>query len=140
MHCPRCGSENIGGARFCTKCGGPLGDQSQPVTRETVQNSPGQAPAPATPSSPSVQNDGTAVASLVLGILSLICFGILTAIPAIITGHISLGKIKRSGDTLGGKGMAIAGLVMGYITIALTAMAALMFMEFFQQIRPKLGF
>lgn len=60
-----------------------------------------------------------AIWSLVLGILGLICFGPLAAIPAIICGHIALGNIKRSMGTLAGEGQALAGLIMGYIGIAL---------------------
>jgi hypothetical protein len=61
---------------------------------------------------------GSAIASLVLGILSLvlICF---TGIPAIICGHIARSKIRRSGNAYSGHGMAVAGLVLGYITTTL---------------------
>jgi hypothetical protein len=61
-----------------------------------------------------------AIWSLVLGILSLTCFWILAAIPAVICGHIAGAKIKRSGGTLAGSGLAVAGLVTGYISIALS--------------------
>jgi len=60
-----------------------------------------------------------AIWSLVLGILGLICFGPLAAIPAVICGHITLGRIKRSGGELTGNGMALAGLITGYVGIAL---------------------
>ena len=60
-----------------------------------------------------------AIWSLVLGILSLICLGPFAAIPAVICGHVALGNIKRSTGTLAGEGMAIAGLVTGYIGIVL---------------------
>jgi Domain of unknown function (DUF1707)/Domain of unknown function (DUF4190) len=56
-----------------------------------------------------------AVASLILGILGF--FTGITAIPAVITGHLALGRIKRARTD--GHGMAIAGLVMGYIQIAI---------------------
>ena len=59
-----------------------------------------------------------AVWSLVLGILSLTCFTIFTAIPGVICGHKALSRIKRSGGELTGQGLAIAGLVTGYIGIA----------------------
>jgi hypothetical protein len=59
-----------------------------------------------------------AVWSLVLGILSLICFTIFAAIPGVICGHKALSKIKRSNGTLTGQGLAIAGLVTGYLGIA----------------------
>jgi len=60
---------------------------------------------------------GQAVASLVLGILSLLICGILTAIPAVICGHIAKSKIKADPENLQGDGQALAGLIMGYITI-----------------------
>lgn len=81
-----------------------------------------------TPPPLALKNSGLATTSLVLGILSLvlmiICIGPLLAIPAVICGHIALGKIKRSGGTLGGSGSAIAGLVTGYISLALIPLFA----------------
>ena len=56
-----------------------------------------------------------AVWSLILGILSLLCFGFFAGIPAIICGHMGRSKIKQSQGTLVGGGMALAGLIMGYI-------------------------
>ena len=38
---------------------------------------------------------------------------------AIVFGHISLSQIKKSAGRLGGKGLAIAGLVLGYLGIAM---------------------
>ncbi len=59
-----------------------------------------------------------AIWSLVLGILSLACFTIFAAIPGVICGHKALSKIKRSSGALTGQGLAIAGLVTGYLGIA----------------------
>jgi hypothetical protein len=64
------------------------------------------------------KTSGLAIWSLVLGILSLLCFTIFTAIPGVICGHKALSKIKRSGGTVTGQGLAIAGLVTGYLGIA----------------------
>lgn len=61
---------------------------------------------------------GLSKVSLVCGICGVI-LGPLTGIPAIITGHMALGGIKRSGDESQGRGMAIAGLVLGYVFTAL---------------------
>jgi hypothetical protein len=72
-------------------------------------------PLPAQP-----KNCGLAIWSLVLGILSPTCFYILTAIPAVICGHVAMSCIKRAGGALGGNGLAIAGLVTGYLGIALS--------------------
>lgn len=39
--------------------------------------------------------------------------GLVTGIGGIIAGHIALSQIKRTGE--GGRGMALAGLIIGYI-------------------------
>ena len=62
-----------------------------------------------------------AIWSLVLGCLGivLLCIGPLFSIPAVICGHMGHGRIKRSGGTLSGQGLALAGLITGYISMAL---------------------
>ena len=70
------------------------------------------------------QTSAAAISSLVLGILGLICFSAFAGIPAVICGHVSLSKIKKSEGTLGGGGLAIAGLVTGYISIAMLPLMA----------------
>lgn len=67
---------------------------------------------------------GTAMASVVLGAVALVSFflcfvGGLLAVPGVICGHMALTRIRRSGDLMQGRGMAIAGLVMSYLTIAI---------------------
>lgn len=61
------------------------------------------------------RTSGLAVASLVLGILWL---GWTGSILAVIFGHVAHRDIKRSGGTVGGQGLATAGLVLGYIGVA----------------------
>jgi hypothetical protein len=48
-----------------------------------------------------------------------LCFSILAGIPAVICGHTAVSRIKRSGGVLQGNGLAIGGLVTGYLSIAL---------------------
>lgn len=65
-----------------------------------------------------------AICSLVLGILAVvlivICIGpVLFAIPAIICGHMACSRIKHSNGQLAGSGLAIAGFVTGYASLAL---------------------
>jgi len=82
-------------------------------------------PPPMSPYQPR-QNSGLALASMICGILGFCTLG-LTGLPAIITGHMAIAAIKRSGESLGGRGMAIAGLITGYfsfIIIGLVAVAA----------------
>lgn len=59
-----------------------------------------------------------AIWSLVLGILGLTCLGCIAGVPAIICGHMALSQIKKAGGLLTGDGMAIAGLIMGYLSLA----------------------
>src|SRR3989338_10971030 len=61
-----------------------------------------------------------AIWSLVLGILSWFPLGPIAAIHAIVCGHIARRKIKESNNTLAGDGMALAGLILGYLIVALT--------------------
>ena len=56
-----------------------------------------------------------AVWSMVLGILSLLCIGFFAGIPAIICGHMGRARIKQSQGALTGGGMALTGLILGYI-------------------------
>ena len=61
-------------------------------------------------------SNGTAVAAFVMALLS-IGFPILT-IPAIVCGHIGLGHSRKvSGQT--GQGLAVAALVIGYLTVTI---------------------
>ena len=66
---------------------------------------------PNTPGAP--QNCGLAIASLVCGVLGI-------SLIAIILGHISFGKIRRSNGTLKGRGMALTGTILGYAFIVVT--------------------
>jgi hypothetical protein len=82
-----------------------------------------------------VPNNTMAVVSLVTGLGSFIAHlipfvgGLTLAVVAIITGHIALGQIKRTGEP--GRGFAIAGLVIGYIHIGLLALVLIFFFGFF---------
>ena len=64
---------------------------------------------------------GAAIASLVLGILSLLTcyFGIFFAVPGVICGHLGLSAINRSAMPGGGRALAVAGLVMNYLWLTL---------------------
>jgi hypothetical protein len=57
---------------------------------------------------------GKASAALVLGLLSF-CLGLLAGIPAVILGILALADVSRSRGRLGGKGLAIAGLLCGVL-------------------------
>jgi len=56
-----------------------------------------------------------AVASLILGFLSCTMLGILSGIPAVICGHISLSKFRSDPKRyITGKRLAVSGLFLGY--------------------------
>ncbi|HOX55807.1 MAG TPA: DUF4190 domain-containing protein [Candidatus Paceibacterota bacterium] len=66
------------------------------------------------------QQSGLAITSFVLGLLSLVCFGFLAGIPAIICGHLARGRAQRLPGQYGGAGFALAGLIMGYVSLLAT--------------------
>jgi hypothetical protein len=65
------------------------------------------------------QSNGKAVASLVLGLLSL-CFAFVAGIPAIIFGVLALGDVRRGQGRVGGQGLAIAGIILGCVGSVMT--------------------
>jgi hypothetical protein len=79
---------------------------------------------PISPPASGQPQKGLAVTSLVLGILSLVCLGPLTGIPAIICGHIARKRSRLSPAQYGGSGLAIAGLALGYASVALFVVVA----------------
>ncbi len=64
------------------------------------------------------RTSGLAIASMVLGILWIFYIG---SILAVIFGHIAISQTGKD-PTLRGRGMAIAGLVLGYIGIGILAL------------------
>ncbi len=69
--------------------------------------------------------NGLAVTSLILGILWVCWLG---SVLAVIFGHVALSQIKKSGNVQGGKGLAVAGLVLGYLGVV-TLIFAIFFGE-----------
>jgi type II secretory pathway pseudopilin PulG len=61
------------------------------------------------------QTSGKAIASLVLGICSLLC-SVLAGVPAIIFGILGLADINDPRKRVSGKGLAISGIVLGSVT------------------------
>jgi Domain of unknown function (DUF4190) len=60
------------------------------------------------------QTNPLAIASMVCGMVALVLSPL--AIPAVIFGHIARGQIRRTGE--GGHGMTTAGLILGYVSLA----------------------
>jgi hypothetical protein len=79
---------------------------------------------PAPPMNPPVSDrtNGLAVASFVCGLLQLF-FG-LTTIPAVVLGHVARKQIRQTGER--GDGLAVAGLVLGWLGVAMFALFAVL--------------
>jgi hypothetical protein len=71
-------------------------------------------PHPATIVQPGAKSNGMAIASLVLGILWLYWVG---SILALIFGYVGKNQIDESGGVQTGRGLAIAGIVLGWIGV-----------------------
>jgi hypothetical protein len=81
---------------------------------------PGVSPYPVSPygyAAPPA-TEGFAVASLVCSLTGIFTCGI-TSILAVVFGFLARGRIKKSNGALTGDGMAIAGLVIGFLGVAL---------------------
>jgi hypothetical protein len=66
------------------------------------------------PMMPAQPTSGLAIGAMICGIAEIFTLGF-AAIPAVILGHLARAQIKRTGER--GDGMALAGLVLGYLGI-----------------------
>ena len=87
----------------------------------TAYGPPPSAPYGYTPYAPTQGTNGLAIASMVLGILWIYWIG---SILAIIFGFIALSQIKERNQA--GKGMATAGLVLGFIGLGTLVLVILL--------------
>ncbi len=78
-------------------------------------------------SSSEARTEPLAIASLILAIVSIfICgCGFFLSIPAVICGHIALNRINAAEGRLAGRGLALAGLIIGYLMLAITAVGVI---------------
>ncbi len=67
-----------------------------------------------------------AIISLIGGILGWLGLFGLGGLVAIICGHVGKSEIKKSGGTVTGGGMATAGLILGYLNVAITILAVIL--------------
>src|SRR2546430_5761630 len=83
-----------------------------------------ETPPPPQPAVPQTvpRTPPVAIWSLILAVLSFTCGWLFTAIPAVICGDIARAKIRKSGGALGGRNIATAGLILGYIAVVLGIM------------------
>src|SRR5882762_1564804 len=95
-------------------------------------------PVPPSAFAPAPRTAPAAIWSLVLAILSFFCGWLITAIPAVICGHVARSKLRKSGGALGGKGIATAGLILGYIALVLGIMGIQLLVSMIQSDRERL--
>jgi hypothetical protein len=108
----------------------PYGGQQPYYQQPYQQQQPYGAPQPAgyPPYQLTPPNDGLGLASMIVGIVSLVLLcaygiGLLGSPAALIMGRISMKRIDRSGGQLGGRGMALAGFILGIVGTVLLVLA-----------------
>lgn len=98
----------------------PSSPQWQPPKPATPIWQPPPPPAYVQP-----ENKGLATAAMIVGIISVtvgwLCLGPIPGIAAIIMGAVALSQIKKTPDRVGGKPMAVVGVVTGGITVLIYA-------------------
>lgn len=116
--CQHCGMVLPGQVAFCPKCGEPnaLVHQPPPPAAYPPAAYPPPPPGYGYPYTVTVQHktNGFAVAGLVLGIVWLYWIG---SVLALIFGYVAKSQIDQSNGTQGGRGMAIAAIVLGWIGV-----------------------
>jgi len=65
---------------------------------------------------PPAENNSMAIGALVCGIAAWLVAPLVGAVVAIVLGHLSLRQLRQSDQA--GHGMAVAGLVLGYLNLA----------------------
>ena len=129
MVCKHCGSQNADGIRFCTNCGADLSaEQSAPYNAYPQGNPYGNVQSQNTQPA-SQPGKGLAIAAMVCGIVSFLCFSIILGPLAIIFGGVAKSKGCRSG-------MATAGIVCGAIAVALWLILMVAGVSFVNDINP----
>lgn len=78
------------------------------------------------------RTSGPAVISLVFGIICWFALPFVGAIVAVVCGHLARGEIRRAPPgSIDGDGLALAGMVLGYINLALCVLAVMFIVMFF---------
>jgi hypothetical protein len=96
------------------------------------------SPVPAAPAMAYPKND-LAVWSLVLGIAGIVLScNIITGIPAIIVGNLARQAVRKG--EANNDGMAVAGVILGWVSVALAAIAVVLFVIWLVVFGAAVGF
>ncbi len=96
--------------------GQPRYQQSQYPDPQYQQGQYSQSPYSQTPSGAQQYQYGATAPTNVLAIVALVS-SFFIPVAGIVCGHLALGQIKRTGEN--GRGLALAGLIIGYVLTAL---------------------
>lgn len=84
-----------------------------------------------TPTPPSsAPNSGMAVASLIASILGLTLIPTIGSVLGLILGYMARNRIRDSAGTMGGEGLAKAGIILGWIGVALLVLGVCLAIAF----------
>jgi hypothetical protein len=89
--------------------GHPPYEQQPPVWQE-------QAPRPQF--QPSPPTNGLAIASLILSISAFVALPLIGSVGGVICGHMARSQLRRAGYSDRGDGLALAGLIIGWVGVA----------------------
>lgn len=137
--CPSCSTSTDTDKSFCQTCGTPYNRNiAPPRPTEGGANYPSSPPPPPPPPPPFQGNtgqashapfpygspypgppvsNGKATASLVLGVVGLLCFGLILGIIALVLAGQAKTEINRSPGRYSNAGAATAGQVLGIIDV-----------------------
>jgi len=142
MFCPACNAPNEDDAAYCGNCGAALTADATPPAGEVPVRSdapeevalqPKPASPPSAPEPPvrpyraagaAVETNGMAVASLILGIAGLTVVPTIGSVLALILGYMARRDIHQRPTETSGDGLAVAGIVLGWIGVVLTVLVA----------------
>jgi type IV pilus assembly protein PilA len=114
--CAACGFVGWSDVEHCKACGTPLSQRSTHLPPPNPSYNTNYARW----SQPEGQKKGLAIFALVLGVVSFLSFSLLGigAITGIIVAIIAMSKVKRQPTVYGGRGMALAGLILSIVSFA----------------------
>ena len=151
MDCPACGAPNEDDSLFCGSCGTTLNTAKGEAVQETLAEvtagieagreglrEPARLPEAAPPRAQErgsmyaaaakiLPTSGMAITALIFGIGGLTFLPLLGSLIAVILGPMARSDIRRRSDQVTGDGIALVGLVLGWIGIGLTILGALIF-------------